>query len=196
MGHKNTITTSDYLPYDEYDRLLNCFRNDEEYFWELYARVSFCTACRVSDVLSLRWNQILNKSQETIVEKKTGKTRVLYFNSSVQAKFKELWKLMGSPEVEDYIFTTSWSKGSPTTSQNVNRKLKEFKRRYKIKIGNFSTHTFRKTFGRYVYEKNNKSAESLVLLNKIFNHHSIQVTKTYIGITQDEINNIFNSIQF
>ena len=66
---------------------------------------------------------------------------------------------------------------------------------YKVKIGNFSTHTFRKTFGRYVYETNNRSAEALVLLNKILNHTSIQITKTYIGITQDEINNIFESIK-
>lgn len=196
MGHKNTVTTSDYLPYDEYERLLKRLRADENYFWELYARVSFCTALRVSDVVCLRWSQILDRPQEVVTEKKTGKSRVLIFNASVQAKFKELWILLGRPDVSGYIFTSSRSKGEPISSQHVNRTLKDLKRRYRLKIGNFSTHTFRKTFGRYVYEKNDKSAESLVLLNKILNHSSIQVTKVYIGITQDEINNIFNSIEF
>lgn len=57
-----------------------------------------------------------------------------------------------------------------------------------------SPHTFRKTFGRYVYDSNNRSAESLILLNKILNHSSIQITKTYLGITKDEVNGIYASI--
>lgn len=80
------------------------------------------------------------------------------------------------------------------TIQYVNMKLKEFKYKYKLRIDNFSTHTFRKTFGRYVYDKSEHSAESLILLNKILNHSSIQVTKTYIGITQEEVAGIFASI--
>lgn len=84
----------------------------------------------------------------------------------------------------------------PMTIQCVNQKLKDFKYKYRLKITNFSTHTFRKTFGRYVYDYNNHSAESLLLLNKILNHSSIQVTKTYIGITQEEIDGVFSSIKF
>ena len=80
------------------------------------------------------------------------------------------------------------------TIQYVNMKLKEFKYKYHLHIENFSTHTFRKTFGRYVYDTNNHSAESLILLNKILNHSSIAVTKTYIGITQEEVAGIYASI--
>lgn len=82
------------------------------------------------------------------------------------------------------------------TVQRVNQMLKVFKHKYRLNIENFSTHTFRKTFGRYVYDTNKHSAESLLLLNRILNHTSIQVTKAYIGITQDEINGIFNAIKF
>lgn len=95
--------------------------------------------------------------------------------------------------MKDFILP-SFDPEKPVTIQYINQRLKAFKTKYKLKIDHFSTHTFRKTFGRYVYESQNRSAESLLLLNKILNHTSIQTTKTYIGITQSEINNIFNSI--
>lgn len=195
MAKKNQITTADYLPYEEYERFLSCLNKDKYYIWELYARLSFCTACRASDVRALKWEQVLNKSFMRITEQKTGKTRNISFNNSVKKKIAELYKELGEPDVEEYIFKSDRT-DEPITLQFINKMLKKFKEKYRIKIGNFSTHTFRKTFGRYVYEINGRSAESLVLLNKILNHSKIEVTKAYIGITQDEVNRIFDSIRF
>lgn len=193
MAKKNQLTTSDHLPYEEFTRFLDCLHNDGGYRWEMYARLSFCTACRASDTLRFRWKDILGVSSVTIVEQKTGKARKIPFNPSVQKSFDELWKALGCPDKKDYIMPSP--KGDkPLTLQYVNMKLKEFKFKYRLKIENFSTHTFRKTFGRYVYDTNNHSAESLILLNKILNHSSIQVTKTYIGITQEEVAGIYASI--
>lgn len=195
MAKKNQLTTSDYLEYPEYEKLLQLLHDDKRYIWELYARLSFCTACRVSDTLNLRWIDVLGKDQVTVVEIKTKKPRNIKFNASVQKKVNELYGLLGSPSQEEHIFQTYRSKGV-FTKQYINRKLKEFKSEYRISIGNFSTHTFRKTFGRYVYEANNRSEESLILLCKVLNHSSTAITKTYIGIRQDEIDNIFDSIKF
>lgn len=197
MAKKNQLTTSDYLPYEEYMKLLDGLHKDKNYKWELYARLSFCTACRASDVLEFHWKDILNTSQFTVVEKKTKKARNINFNTTVQKKIAELYKLMGSPDKSELVFKTKMRGYEGAWSiQYINRELKEFKRKYKLSIGHFSTHTFRKTFGRYVYEQHNRSAESLILLNKILNHSSIEITKVYIGITQDEVNSIFDSIQF
>lgn len=193
MAKKNQLTTSDHLPYEEFTRFLECLHNDGEYRWEMYARLSFCTACRASDTLRLHWKDVLGVSSVTIVEQKTRKTRKIPFNPSVQKSFDELWKLLGCPDKKDYIMPSP-QEDKPLTIQLINLKLKEFKFKYRLKIGNFSTHTFRKTFGRYVYDSSNHSAESLILLNKILNHTSIQVTKTYIGITQEEVNGIYASI--
>lgn len=195
MAKKNLLTTSDYLEYSEYDKLLCALHHDKEYIWELYARLSFCTACRASDVLAMRWEDVLNKSEQIVVEKKTKKARKLTFNPSVRNKIKELYGLLGKPAKSELIFQSKRT-DTAITIQCVNKILKKFKDKYKIRIGNFSTHTFRKTFGRYVYEHHNRSAESLLLLNKILNHSNLNVTKTYIGITQDEVNDIFNSITF
>ena len=195
MAKKNQLTTSDYLEYPEYERLLTCLHDDNEFLWELYARLGFCTACRASDILNFRWVDILDRTEHVVVEQKTKKARKLSFNQSVQRKLKELYNLLGRPSKDEFIFISKTT-GRPLTIQYINQKLKDFKYKYRIKIGNFSTHTFRKTFGRYVYDTHNHSAESLILLNKILCHSNINITKTYIGITQDEINNIFNSIAF
>ncbi len=193
MAKKNQLTTSDHLPYDEFTRFLDCLHNDGEYRWEMFARLSFCTACRASDTLRFRWKDVLGVSTITIVEQKTKKTRKIPFNPSVQKSFDELWKALECPDKKDYIMQSPQG-DKPLTIQLINMKLKEFKSKYHLKIENFSTHTFRKTFGRYVYDTNNHSAESLILLNKILNHSSIQVTKTYIGITQEEVAGIYASI--
>ena len=195
MGQKNQITTSDHLPYDEFTKLLDCLHNDKEYRWEMYARLSFCTACRAHDTLHLRWKDILGMSSITIVEQKTKKTRKIPFNPSVQKSFNELWYLLDCPDKNDYVMPSQRG-DKPLTIQYVNMKLKEFKCKYRLSIENFSTHTFRKTFGRYVYDTNNHSAESLILLNKILNHSSINITKTYIGITKEEVDGIYASISF
>lgn len=195
MAKKNQLTTADHLEYSEYLKLVDGLHEDKEYFWELYARLSFCTACRASDVLQLRWVDVIDKTETVVLEKKTGKPRKISFNKSVRDKLRELWTLMGCPNKALYIFQTNRT-GQPMTIQNVNQQLKLFKYKYRLNINHFSTHTFRKTFGRYVYDTNGHSAESLILLNKILNHSNIQVTKTYIGITQDEINDVFNSIRF
>lgn len=195
MAKKNQLTTSDYLEYPEYERLLALLHQDKEYLWELYARLAFCTACRASDLLNIRWKDVLNRNVATITESKTKKTRNVKFNDSVVKKIQELYVLLESPCVDEFIFQTNKSKGA-LSIQYVNQKLKRLKYKYNINIDNFSTHTFRKTFGRYVFEVNNRNAESLMILNKIFNHSNLAVTETYIGITKDKIDNIYNSIKF
>lgn len=199
MARKNQLTTSDHFKYDEYKRFVSALHEDKEYVWEMFARLSFCTACRASDVLPIRWGQILNAKSLVIAEQKTSKARSIPINPSIQGKIQELWKLMGYPDKHEYVFrpVKRQVKGNePMTIQYVNQKMKVFKRKYKLDIGNFSTHTFRKTFGRYVYDTNNHSAESLLLLNQILKHSSIEITKRYIGITKDEIDSVFNSLQF
>jgi integrase len=71
---------------------------------------------------------------------------------------------------------------------------KELFSKYRIRVkGNISTHTFRKTLGRRVVEVNNYSNESLVLLMELFGHSNMGITKRYLGITKDEIHNVYDN---
>ena len=194
MAKKNQLTKSDYLPMEEYKKLLHLLHKDRQYLWELYARLAFCTALRVSDVLSLTWADILYKGSLTKIEKKTGKVRKIPFNLSIQTRIEELYILLKRPNPNELIFKSKFT-GVSVSSQYLNRIMKEWKAKYKLDIENFSTHTSRKTFGRYVYDTSENKSEALLLLNRIFNHSNIEITKIYICIREDEINSIFDSIR-
>lgn len=202
MAKKGQLTTAEWLEYGEYQRLLTCLHNDKEYLWETYARLGFCTGCRISDILTMKWKDVL-AAECTVIEKKTGKARKVNFNESVHARLAELYVLQGSPDLDNLVFESNHAKAHAIyhkphhfSQQHVNFKFREFKARYNLNIGNFSSHTFRKTFGRYVYDSLGRTEESIVLLNRIFKHSTIRVTMTYIGITDDEVRNVFDSIKF
>lgn len=75
--------------------------------------------------------------------------------------------------------------------------LKEVKRKYKLKIKNFSCHSLRKTFGRQVYNMNSENSElALVKLMELFNHSSVTITKRYLGLRQEELLNTYDCLSF
>lgn len=195
MAKKNQLTKSDYLTMEDYKKLLYLLHKDRQYLWELYARLAFCTALRVSDILPLTWSDILHKGSLTKSEKKTGKVRKIPFNLNIQTRIEELYMLLKRPNPNELIFKSKFT-GTSISPQYLNRIMKEWKIKYKLNIENFSTHTFRKTFGRYVYDTSENKSEALLLLNRIFNHSSVEITKVYICIRKDEINSIFDSIRF
>ncbi len=195
MAKQGVLTTSDYLPIAEYDKLVRCLHRDRLYLWELYCRLSFCMALRVSDVCRLRWSDVLRDYECVVEEGKTKKIRLIKFNESVSKKIRQLYDLLGNPEPSQIIFLNPRT-GRALTRQYINQKLKSFRVIYKIIIPRFSTHTFRKTFGRFVYESMERTSEALILLNRIFRHSSVEITMVYIGLRQAEINDVYDRIKF
>jgi len=49
----------------------------------------------------------------------------------------------------------------------------------------------RKSFGRIVWEKNGRSEESLVKLSQLFDHSSTSITRLYLSITKEEIEDLY-----
>ncbi|MFS2568488.1 tyrosine-type recombinase/integrase, partial [Phocaeicola vulgatus] len=88
-------------------------------------------------------------------------------------------------------------KGTVFTIQRINVILKEVKKRYKLRLGNFSCHSLRKTFGRQVYNMNSDNSElALVKLMELFNHSSVTITKRYLGLRQEELLNTYDCLSF
>ena len=79
----------------------------------------------------------------------------------------------------------------------VNRHFKALKVKYQIRIKNFSTHSLRKTFGRRVVDMAGADAErALIKLSEIFNHTSPMVTRRYLGLRQEELGEVYDSLLF
>ena len=192
MSVKGTITTADYLDFNEYKRLIKCLEEEGKYKDCLYAMLSFCLGLRISDVLKLRWEEIIGCRFIIVTEKKTKKTKRIPISLETARHIEQIYRKLGKPDLNELVFVGRNEK--PLTRQGVNLKLKKWKLKYDLNISNFSSHTFRKTFGRYVYETMGRSNEALVLLNRIFRHSSISTTMIYIGLRDDEISDIFNNL--
>ena len=71
MSLKYSSTTADYLQWSEAMNLIRKLARDNNYKMSLLIALGF-TGLRISDILALRWNQILDAEEFTIIEIKTG----------------------------------------------------------------------------------------------------------------------------
>ena len=195
MSLKYTKTTADYLQWDEAMNLIRKLAKDGNYKMSLLIALGCFTGLRISDILALRWKQILHVSEFTIIEKKTGKQRTLRLNPQLQRHIAECYEQIQPIGVNAPILVSQ--KGTIFTIQRINVMLKEIKRRYHLRVGNFSCHSLRNTFGRQVYTMSGDIAElALVKLMELFNHSSIAITKRYLGLRQEEILETYDVLSF
>lgn len=195
MSLKYSTTTADFLVWSDAMNLIRKLAKDENYKMSLLIALGCFTGLRISDILALRWNQILYAEEFTIIEKKTGKQRTLRLNPQLQKHIQECYEQIKPIGIKAPILVSQ--KGTVFTVQAINRILKEIKKKYRLKIKNFSCHSLRKTFGRQVYTMNGENSElALVKLMELFNHSSVSITKRYLGLRQEEILQTYDCLSF
>ncbi len=195
MSLKYSTTTADYLVWSDAMNLIRKLAKDGNYKMSLLIAIGCFTGLRISDILALRWNQILNVDEFTVIEKKTGKQRTLRLNPQLQKHIQECYEQIKPIGVKAPILVSQ--KGTIYTIQAINRILKDIKKKYRLKIKNFSCHSLRKTFGRQVYNMNSENSElALVKLMELFNHSSVAITKCYLGLRQEEILETYDVLSF
>lgn len=193
MSRLGQTTTAEALSYNDFLRLLTGLHNDGQYLWEAYCCISFYSACRISDVLSMTWREVLHNDCWSVMEQKTGKTRNIPINENMRQRVAQLYILLGSPDKRNPVLYNQQTQRA-YTRKYVNEMLKRFRIQYRLPIKHFTSHSFRKTFGRYVYETMGRTPEALLLLSMILKHSSPQTTMVYLGIRQEEIDNIYDTI--
>ena len=195
MSLKYSTTTADYLVWSDAMNLIRKLAKDGNYKMSLLIALGCFTGLRISDILALRWEQIISTEEFTIIEKKTGKKRVLRLNSQLQQHIQECYEHIQPIGLKAPILVSQ--KGTVFTIQRINVILKEIKRKYRLKVKNFSCHSLRKTFGRQVYNMNSENSElALVKLMELFNHSSLAITKRYLGLRQEEILETYDVLSF
>lgn len=168
-----------------YARGLELIQEDKSQMIGLLVLIGMYSGLRFSDIRVLRFEDF-NNDVLTLKEKKTGKVRTINLSPKLVKPIRRLNK-------DGYIFKTMRSSvgQDPFISTTyANRVLK----RYLVGLGDtryISSHSLRKSFGKRIYELNNKTDESLTKLSVIFNHSSVAVTRRYIGITKKEIADIY-----
>ena len=164
-------------------------------------KISLLIACgcffglRISDLLTLTWEQLLDSDTFELIEKKTDKKRVIKINSQLQKHIQECYTCLNPQSIETNCFVSQ--KNCIYSIQRINIILKEIKIKYNLKVNNFSSHSFRKTFGRAVYNNAGDNSEmALVKLSELFNHSDIKTTRKYLGLRQEELLETYELLRF
>ena len=155
---------------------------------------------RISDLCSLKYNFFMNNdgtfkdfySLQPKKTKKTGKYVKLYFNATVKKAITDYIEEYPIKDMDEYLFK-SREGDSYITEKSLWKIISKTAEEASIEK-NIGTHSLRKTFGYHVWHNAEDKEKVLVMLMAIFNHSSVATTKKYIGILDEEIEDVFNSL--
>lgn len=195
MSVKHTYTTSDYI---EWNTMLNLVRRlfkDGDYRMSLLIGCGSFFGLRISDLLSLSWDMLVDGDYFMLSEKKTGKRRIIKINDGFQKHIIDCYNALKIQDKTEKCFLSN--KKVVYSIQRINVILKEIKQKYNLKIEHFSTHSFRKTFGRRIVEQAGENSEmALIKLSELFNHSSPQITRKYLGLRHEELMEVYETLDF
>lgn len=147
------------------------------------------TGLRISDILKLKVGDVRGKDFMVITEQKTGKTRRIKLNNQIKKAVAEA--LPKNAKDDDYLFASRKSRGKKPITREQAYKVLNKAAEYVGLEEPIGTHTLRKTFGYHAYQK----GVDIALLMEVFNHSSQHVTLRYIGILQDDIDNVYDLVE-
>ena len=178
------LKSAEHLEEIEVNKLLKYLQQNQIWVYYILVRLGISTALRYSDLSQITWKDILGRDKLIIKEKKTGRVREIPLNSDLIQNLTSVYLKLGCPNVEDKVL--------PLTIRAVNKQLKIYAAKCGIRGKRISSHTFRKTFGREVWRRNNYSEASLVKLSQLFRHSSTAITRIYLSITKEEVENLYD----
>ncbi len=163
---------------NDIQRIIKYFNSNNKKKYAVLFSLGVNSGLRISDLLGFKVKDVLNQSSIKLREQKTGKYKFFPLKEELQKMLNDFCK---NRNLNEWLFV-----GRHNLKLDRIIVYKTFVHACKeLKINaNVGTHTMRKTFGYHHY----KQFQDIALLQTIFNHYSPVVTKRYIGITQDEVN--------
>lgn len=193
---------------DDIDRICRWYLEKSRYRDYMFFVIGINFGLRVSDLLRLRFCDLINedmtfKREFLILEKKTKNTRkarknrCIWINSSVIDAVMTYLENTPSVSLSDYLFKNQspnrTAANKPMSRQAADNILKEANRALGLNI-KMSTHTLRKTFAYHQMAMSNHDPRKLVLLSKMFGHSTVAQTLDYIGLTKEEMEDAYMSL--
>ncbi|AOY75358.1 tyrosine-type recombinase/integrase [Clostridium formicaceticum] len=169
------------------------YLNGKDPKYGLLFKFGLNTGLRISDILPIKVKDILNndgqfKDYLVLREKKTGKEKKIKLNETLR-KTILIYIKNYSLLPESYLFSSV--KGNHIGRVQAYRVLKEAAT--VLGIENFGTHSLRKTWGYWTYKI---SRYNVGLIMDTFNHSSQNITLRYIGVNQDQKDELYSLVQF
>ncbi|WP_416044956.1 tyrosine-type recombinase/integrase (plasmid) [Clostridium tyrobutyricum] len=153
------------------------------------------SALRVSDILNLKWGDVFDfeenkfKTHVYVKEKKTGKNKKFLLNQNATGAILKLKRKLGHIN-SDYIFKSREGQNKPITRYMAIKIIKSSCEAVGIKE-HIGCHSLRKTFGYHSWKK----GVPIPMLMELYNHSNQSITKLYLGISQDDIDDVYRLIE-
>lgn len=149
------------------------------------------TAFRIGDLLNLRWKDVCTETGELrphicIEEQKTGKTHVVPINDTLRHTLLSYQFSRPQAKLPDYLFPSTRCKSQPLSRYQAYRIIRKAAEECGLSE-HVSCHSLRKTFGYHAWRQGTPPA----MLMDLYNHSSYQITKRYLGIEQEERDQVY-----
>lgn len=145
------------------------------------------TGLRISDILKLKVRDVRDRDYISMREIKTEKEKRFPINPILKPIIRDY---IADKKDYEYLFRSRKGQNRPITRQQayniLNKAAKEFG------LYSIGTHTLRKTFGYHTYQQ----TKDAITIQKILNHSDLEITKRYIGITQDIMDSTMKKLHF
>jgi integrase len=167
------------------------------------------TALRISDILRLRWGTLYDfeagrmRTEFELIEQKTKKHKIVAINSHLRDALIALFKqsrerAAAAPAAapataltpEDFIFSHP-TRRHPISRIQAYRILKAAAKLAGVSAP-VSCHSLRKTFGYHLWKK----GSSPIVIMDIYNHSSFEITRRYLGLSQDDRNFAYKRLDY
>lgn len=157
---------------------------------------------RASDLTALKWNDIFDDEWnflegKKITPKKTSKKNkkvILKYNESFRNAILEYKEYYGNVRnIDSCIFKSREDGHNHIGVDRISTIIKDAVKSTGVK-GTYASHSLRKTFARARYNHSSQKDKTLVELMKLFNHASTSVTLAYIGIAENELEDLYNEV--
>lgn len=170
------------LVMDVADYLKN--KNERDYVMYMFG---IYTGLRISDILKLRVRDVKGQDYVYIREQKTGKEKRFRINDALKKIIKHY---ISDKKDYEYLIKSKKSPNKPISRQQAYNILSNAAKAFGMK--NIGTHTLRKTFGYHTYQQ----THDVVTIQEIMNHADPSVTLRYIGINQDNKDDVMGKLHF
>jgi len=148
------------------------------------------TALRISDLLRLTWDDVYDCKQHCVKpvlylsERKTGKTKALALHKDIISALNLLASSM--PVLSGEALFKSRKTGQAIGRIQAYRIVRQAAEALAFR-NRVSCHSLRKTFGYHAWKK----GVSPAVIMEIYNHSSLAVTRRYLGVTQDDKDEVY-----
>lgn len=164
--------------------------------WAIF-RVGICMGLRVSDLMKLQWNQLLNpdgswRERIPVVEQKTSKLNLVLITEAVKETLDEYRASLPCFDMNQHVFTKTT--GAPLCKKSASQILFEANKVVQLRnrdgsLVHVSSHTMRKTFANIIVScyDGTMEIEAVDKARAALNHDSLSSTKYYLSTMTKEV---------